>query len=769
MTDQAKEHIPFDVETSRILGILTSEIYDSPKAFLRENVQNAYDAILMRCTAENLPVAERSIEITVDAAKLTVRDDGIGMSEEVLKQNFWRAGSSGKKSELAQRSGVIGTFGIGAMANFGVCTALRVETRSIESDVTFVSGARRDDLRIGQDCIDLERVADNRGPGTLVVGEIDPAYPIDAAGACEYLKQYVLFLPVPVVFNGKNISQKSFVDTLAGRAAGFNVVSTRPVSRGNFSGTLQISLNGQDRLLVQLTNVLLNGSPIGGEVFLMQQDAPTHGFRNLFGLSPIPVPGNYGLSGFVNLDILQPTAGREALSRESIQQVAALVEMIEAEASADIAKTDAADGNQQFQSYILTHGLTALAEKVKIVVYPAEESIPLGDVATYEPHKDKHYYAGQDTTILNRFASDKANLCHVSQANPRRKLQLSFLTQIAKLEPVPEHTIIDRIPPRELTFQEAMVLVRVRGILLDDYLMPDVDAAFANISHGVSFHAEMKEGILHLSIARGISPVEMVIECYSTSREVFDGFMKDFVREHVYPHIRDHVPSSTKQGRDALYRRLKEQKELFRLQESDYGAIEPLLADYLAGKVKFSEVLRTSRGRAAIQHQKVSREQVGSVEQEFPDIIAAGHSGSLANNFEPSPPIMRDDLESDMKVLTVSAKHAKLNNFQMFLALSERMVKREGEFLRWPHTTKLIWGAHRIIYIFTDPTGELSLYYDIELRIPLETEQTGGAMFPTTTIVTSNRIFVPVPEDLDPAFRIGDTPKDFYVRFDTIP
>ena len=56
MTEPVKERITFEVETTRILGILSSEIYDSPKAFLRENVQNAYDAILMRCTAGDVPV-----------------------------------------------------------------------------------------------------------------------------------------------------------------------------------------------------------------------------------------------------------------------------------------------------------------------------------------------------------------------------------------------------------------------------------------------------------------------------------------------------------------------------------------------------------------------------------------------------------------------------------------------------------------------------------------------------------------------------------------
>ena len=133
--------------------------------------------------------------------------------------------------------------------------------------------------------------------------------------------------------------------------------------------------------------------------------------------------------------------------------------MIEAEASADIAKADAADGNQQFQTYILVHGLIGLAGKVKRSVRPAEESIPLGNVASYEPHKDKHYYVGQDPTILNRFASDQANLFHVSQANPRRNWEFRYLTEIAKLPQVPEHTIVDRIPQRALTFEEAMFLV----------------------------------------------------------------------------------------------------------------------------------------------------------------------------------------------------------------------------------------------------------------------------------------------------------------------
>lgn len=770
MSMAGKERIAFDVETERVLQILSSEIYDSPKAFLRENVQNAYDAILMRCTAQNLPITERKIRITVGDGKLTVQDDGIGMTEEVLKTNFWKAGSSGKKSDLAQRSGVIGTFGIGAMANFGVCTALQVESRNVESSVTLISSAKRADLRIAQDCIDLERVEDGREPGTIIQADLDPAFSINEAEASDYLRQYVRFLPVPVLVNGTIISLERFEDTLGDRAEGFEEVASRTVSNGQLSGTLRTFINAQARVLARIKEISLNDNPIQGEAFFVQGGGQTLGFRNLFGLAPIPISGVYDFSGFVNLNILHPTAGREALSRDSIQLVTNLVSMIEAEVSKDIAETASADQNQQFQQYILSHGLIALAKNVRISVLPgSSRQVPLGDIKDYEPAKSKLFYAGQDGTIQKRFSGEDANLFHVSQANPRRKLQLRFLRDISGVEEVPEKVLVERIPQTQLTLEEAMFLVRLRGVLLDDYFMPDVDAAFATISHGVSLHIEGKGEGLQISLARNMPAVRMVVEAYRSAPEMFHGFVIDFVRQHVYPQIRDQVPSSTRQGRDALYRRLKENEELFRYDLSDFGEVESLLADYLSGKADLEQVIRSSAGYGAGQRQEVRKDQVGTVEEELPDILGTGDDDPPADAYEASPPILRLELTSDMKVLTVGEAHSKLNGFQMFLSLSDRLARREGEFLRQPHTTKLMWGSHRVIYIFTDSTGELNLYYDLKLKEPLETETTGGAMFPTTTIVTKDRIFVPVPKELESAFRISNGAKEFFVRFDTIP
>ncbi len=769
MIEGTKERIAFDVETSRVLQILSSEIYDSPKAFLRENVQNAYDAILMRCEAQDLSIQDHRIDVNVNGNSITVRDDGIGMTEEVLRDNFWRAGASGKKSELAQRAGVIGTFGIGAMANFGVCTYLRVESRHIDSGVTLVSSAKRDDLKIAQECVDLERVTESREPGTLVFAELDSSDTVDAPAARDYLRQYVRFLPIPVSVNGEIISQEVYEDTLLGRANRFDLIASRQVVRGAYQATLDVSVDDRSRLFVRVSDVALHGEPIEGQALFVQQGGSIQAFRNHFGLAAAPVPTDYGLAGFVNLDILKPTAGREALSRESIQHVAHLVAMVEAEASIDLADTEAADTNQQFQQYILSKKLINLAYKVGISVRPAEEMVALGEADEYQPEKTKLYYSGKEPTILNRHSNERTNLFHVSQANPRRNLQLRYLQSFTKLGLVPDAPKVDLIPETQLTLEEAVFLIRLRNVLLEDYLMPNTEIHLATISHGVAVSVRLEADVLHIAIERNLPTVNVVTDYYRTASDVFDGFVKDFVREQIYPHIRPHVPSSQKQGHEALYKRLQANKELYRLQEGDYGDIESLLAEFLSGKVEFSEVIRTSGRRASRQRQEVSNEQVGTFEDEFPDIIESPTLPPEPEEAYASPPISRPELTSSMKVLTVNAGHPRLNHFQMFLAVSDRMAKRDGIFLHQPHTTRLIWGAHRITYIFTEGTGQISLYYDIELKTPLDTGQTGGKMFPTTTIVTKNRIYVPVPRMLESAFQAIEGTKEFYVRFDTIP
>src|SRR6266481_8217648 len=149
---------PIEVDLERILPILAREIYTSPFAFLRENVQNAFDAIRMqRFRERSVGISrEHRILITLDGNRLSISDSGIGMTKDDLASFFWSIGKSGKHTAEAKSAGVVGTFGIGGMANFGVCSRLEVTTRTHDSGTSITSFADRNHLSAKEDCVFYE-------------------------------------------------------------------------------------------------------------------------------------------------------------------------------------------------------------------------------------------------------------------------------------------------------------------------------------------------------------------------------------------------------------------------------------------------------------------------------------------------------------------------------------------------------------------------------------------------------------------------------------
>src|SRR5687767_9405443 len=123
----SEERIPIGIDFERVLETISKQIYDTPMAFLRENVQNAIDAIRMLQVIDDS--FEGRVDITIHGNVVRIRDNGVGMSKEDLQQYFWTIGSSGKNTPLAKRAGCIGTFGIGGFANFGVCDRLTVVSK----------------------------------------------------------------------------------------------------------------------------------------------------------------------------------------------------------------------------------------------------------------------------------------------------------------------------------------------------------------------------------------------------------------------------------------------------------------------------------------------------------------------------------------------------------------------------------------------------------------------------------------------------------------
>jgi molecular chaperone HtpG len=203
----SEEKIPFRVETRRIIELLANQIYQSPLAMLRENIQNAYDAILMRA-ARNEPGFLPQITVELASSEIKVRDNGVGMTKDVIRNNFWMAGSSGKNNDAARAAGVVGTFGIGGMANFGIAGELKIETESIDSLERHISHVKVDDLELNKDCISCNPVPSTREFGTEITAILLPGQNLDIAQATAYIKEFASALPVPLHVNGALISQQ---------------------------------------------------------------------------------------------------------------------------------------------------------------------------------------------------------------------------------------------------------------------------------------------------------------------------------------------------------------------------------------------------------------------------------------------------------------------------------------------------------------------------------------------------------------------------------
>ncbi len=765
-------NIAFQVETDRVLEILSKQIYDSPFAMVRENVQNCYDAVLMRANIEGCDLCSYLIEVTLTPESISITDNGIGMSETVLKENFWKAGSSGKNTESARQAGVIGTFGIGAMANFGVCSGLSVTTRALDSDVGYRTAAQKKDLRIGQDCISFESLDDSVPIGTSIVATLDGDTLLDLEGLKNYVGQFVRFLPVPVMINGELISQQD-------QMAAVGIKDWQPLGRQNITaGTLEFSLevyiSGTAGVGVVCTNFRRDGTPIKGQLCLRNGMGSIMGLRSSFGLAPLPVAGVYQLGGFADFPFLVPTAGREALTRESITDASRIFPPLERHLTEILANHPIADSLTAFQQYVVNHHLTDLGKRVKIQIQEDGEQLEMGALTTKFSGLQMQSYDGTDPELIRMFSGSENPLIRISQSQPRRELQRRYLSQILQVPSIPNHATISHVyAPSDLTREEVSLTLALARVLRSDYMLDDVDIIWADITHGVPMTAKMEGDKVTLTLSRSWPALKAILNHLSASYELLDSFTKDFVRVYIYSQIQSFVPSSQRAGLDALQRALERKREIFRLERQDNGALEPLIADYLSGKVEIGQVLSAAVAITAVQSQHVSDGQVGIVEQVLPDVVSAVAPNTSATGMVVAAPavgspILRLDTTIGDRLLTTEQELPQLNNYRMFLALSDRLFQQELEFFKWPHSTQVAWAGRRIVYLFSGANAGISLYYDIELRGARLAGDAGGTALTTTTIVSNNRIFVPVPSALMECFTVTEEPVEFYVRFDLL-
>jgi hypothetical protein len=114
------EHFKGEITVAaRIIDLLSSGLYESPAACLKELINNSFDA-----DAKNVDVF-----VKPDANRIIIQDDGQGMSREEFERHFRRIAESHKRDEndkTASGRPKIGKIGIGVIAANELCERLEI-------------------------------------------------------------------------------------------------------------------------------------------------------------------------------------------------------------------------------------------------------------------------------------------------------------------------------------------------------------------------------------------------------------------------------------------------------------------------------------------------------------------------------------------------------------------------------------------------------------------------------------------------------------------
>ncbi|MEL7159566.1 MAG: molecular chaperone HtpG, partial [Bacteroidota bacterium] len=205
------------VQTENIFPIIKKFLYSDQEIFLRELVSNAVDATsklktLARKGEVQGEIGEITIDIMVDkdAKTLTIRDRGIGMTEEEVKKYLNQVALSSAQDfvdKYKDEASIIGHFGLGFYSAFMVADKVEVVTKSYQEDSEAVRWICEGDpsYEIGA----AER--DFRGTDVILHISDDSEQYLEEGEISGLLNKYARFLPVAIRFGTKTeVEYKEF-------------------------------------------------------------------------------------------------------------------------------------------------------------------------------------------------------------------------------------------------------------------------------------------------------------------------------------------------------------------------------------------------------------------------------------------------------------------------------------------------------------------------------------------------------------------------------
>ncbi|MCW5747724.1 MAG: molecular chaperone HtpG [Alphaproteobacteria bacterium] len=122
------ESLPFGADVAKLLHLMVHSVYSEKDVFLRELISNAadacerlrYEAIAQPALLGEDPKPRITLTIDAEQRRLTVEDNGIGMSREEMVEALGTIARSGTRAFLERLQGAEGGAGASMIGQFGV-------------------------------------------------------------------------------------------------------------------------------------------------------------------------------------------------------------------------------------------------------------------------------------------------------------------------------------------------------------------------------------------------------------------------------------------------------------------------------------------------------------------------------------------------------------------------------------------------------------------------------------------------------------------------
>ncbi|MGB0175835.1 MAG: molecular chaperone HtpG [Owenweeksia sp.] len=208
-----------NVTADNIFPIIKKFLYSDHEIFLRELISNATDATLKLKTLARLgetksELGDLKIEVKIDKENktLTVSDRGVGMTAEEVEKYINQVAFSGaeefvqKYKDKTEGAAIIGHFGLGFYSSFMVAKKVEIITLS------HAEGAKTAHWSCeGNPEFTLEETDERQERGTDIILHIndDSLEFLEDHKIRELLNKYCKFLPVPIKFGTREITEKT--------------------------------------------------------------------------------------------------------------------------------------------------------------------------------------------------------------------------------------------------------------------------------------------------------------------------------------------------------------------------------------------------------------------------------------------------------------------------------------------------------------------------------------------------------------------------------